>query len=320
MTVAFLCSGQGPQGQDMFALSGDAPQAADVFAHAATLLGGRDPRDMVRSAAAAVLHQNRIGQILCTAQPLAAMAALGEAVPRASWPATAWEVAAWGVAGLLGPTATLDLVARRAEAMDAASAPGDGLLFVRGLARQVVDGLCRSHDAAVAIVNPADAYVLGGQGEALDALAEDGKATGAVRAVRLAVNVASHTPRLAAASTSFRKVLEATSFAAPVPGVRLFSGLDGSAVLDVHSGVDKLAAQISHTVQWASCLEGCVEAGASVFLELGPGRALAEMAASAYPAIPARSLGDFRTLQGVRGWLASRTPATFETSSSFSRK
>jgi [acyl-carrier-protein] S-malonyltransferase len=306
----------------MFALSGDAPQAAGVFAHTAMLLGGRDPREMVLSAAAAVLHQNRIGQILCTAQPLAAMAAVGEAAPCRFMVAgySVGEVAAWGVAGLLGPTATLDLVARRAEAMDAASVPGDGLLFVRSLARQVVDDLCRSHDAAVAIVSPADAYVLGGHGEALDAVAEDAKARGAVRVVRLAVNVASHTPRLAAASTSFRKVLEATSFAAPVPGVRLFSGIDGSAVLDVRSGLDRLAAQISHTVQWASCLEGCVEAGASVFLELGPGRALAEMAASAYPAIPARSLGDFRTLQGVRGWLASRTPATFETSSSFSRK
>jgi [acyl-carrier-protein] S-malonyltransferase len=45
-----------------------------------------------------------------------------------------------------------------------------------------------------------------------------------------------------------------------------------------------------------------VEAGASVFFELGPGRALNEMAAGAY--ISARSLEDFRTLQGARAWLA----------------
>jgi [acyl-carrier-protein] S-malonyltransferase len=47
-----------------------------------------------------------------------------------------------------------------------------------------------------------------------------------------------------------------------------------------------------------------VEAGASTFLELGPGRALSEMATSAYPGIPARSLEDFRTLTGARTWLA----------------
>jgi [acyl-carrier-protein] S-malonyltransferase len=55
---------------------------------------------------------------------------------------------------------------------------------------------------------------------------------------------------------------------------------------------------------WAACLEGCVEAGASSFLELGPGRGLVAMAAGAYPNIPARSLEDFRTLQGVRTWLS----------------
>jgi DNA-binding transcriptional LysR family regulator len=59
-----------------------------------------------------------------------------------------------------------------------------------------------------------------------------------------------------------------------------------------------------YPVHWAACLRGCVEAGASTFLELGPGRALSEMAKSAYPAIPARSLEDFRTLEGARAWLA----------------
>ena len=87
-------------------------------------------------------------------------------------------------------------------------------------------------------------------------------------------------------------------------GVRLFSGTDGTPVFDIPTGLNKLAKQISHTVQWAHCLEGCVEAGASVFFELGPGRALNEMAAGAYPDILARSLEDFRTLQGARAWLA----------------
>ena len=86
--------------------------------------------------------------------------------------------------------------------------------------------------------------------------------------------------------------------------MRLFSGIDGSPVVNISTGLNKLAKQISHTVQWARCLEGCVEAGASVFFELGPGRALNEMAAGAYPDISARSLEDFRTLQGARTWLA----------------
>ena len=49
MTIAILCSGQGRQHAEMFALTGDAPEAGSLFAHAATLLGGRDPREVVRT-------------------------------------------------------------------------------------------------------------------------------------------------------------------------------------------------------------------------------------------------------------------------------
>ncbi len=306
MTLAILCSGQGPQHPQMFALTGGASEAAYLFAHAATLLRGRDPRATVLSDTAAAQHQNRAGQILCTIQALAATAVLHDAWPRRILIAgySVGEVAAWGVAGLVDATVTLDLVARRAEAMDAASAVGDGLLFVRGLSRDTVDRLCKRHNAAVAIVNPGDAYVLGATGAVLDALVEDAKGKGARRVVRLAVSVASHTPLLAAASKEFRKVLGQIPIKrTPDMGARLFSGIDGNSVLDIPVGVDKLSEQISHTVQWAACLESCVEAGASTFLELGPGRALSEMAASAYPDIPARSLEDFRTLQGARIWL-----------------
>lgn len=60
----------------------------------------------------------------------------------------------------------------------------------------------------------------------------------------------------------------------PRRGLRLLSGVDGAPVLQVRAGLDKLAAQISRTVLWADCLSGCVEAGASAFLECSPGRAL----------------------------------------------
>ena len=306
MTLAILCSGQGPQHPNMFALTGDAPEAANLFAHAATLLGGHDPRGIVQTDPDEAIHQNRVGQILCILQALAATAAL-----RNGWPPrliiagySVGEVAAWSVAGLMDARITLDLVARRAEAMDAAGMSGDGLLFVRGLSRGAVEDLCNRHDAAVAIINPGDAYVLGGTGEALDIMADEGRKMGAARVVRVAVNVASHTFRLAGASVEFRKVLDQIPMKdMPDVGVRLFSGIDGSPVVNVAAGMDKLAKQISHTVQWAACLEGCVEAGASAFLELGPGQSLSEMATNAYPDIPARSLEDFRTLQGARAWL-----------------
>eukprot|EP01035_Chromulina_nebulosa_P030756 gene30756-40911_t len=66
---------------------------------------------------------------------------------------------------------------------------------------------------------------------------------------------------------------------APRPGARLFSGIDGEVVLNAAPGAEKLALQISQPVQWAACLEACIEAGATAFFELGPGRALSQMVA-----------------------------------------
>jgi [acyl-carrier-protein] S-malonyltransferase len=305
MALAILCSGQGRQHPDMFALTGGAPEAANLFERAAKLLGG-DPRDFVQGETGDAMHHNRAGQILCTLQALAAAAVLGEAMPGRIIVAgySVGELAAWGVGGLLSATDTLDLVARRAEVMDAATQPGDGLMFVRGLSRDDIDRLCERYEAAVAIVNPGDAFVLGGSRAALQAIAGAAKLMHVARVVDLPVEVASHTKRLAAASAAFRESLCRISAFPPTAGTRILSGIDGSPVISVEVGLDKLAAQISQTVQWASCLQGCIEAGATGFLELGPGHALSAMAESAWRDIPTRSLEDFRSLQGARSWLA----------------
>jgi [acyl-carrier-protein] S-malonyltransferase len=306
MTLAILCSNQGLEHPDMFALTGNAPAAEAIFAHAAKLLYGRDPRELVHTESEEILHKNRVAQILCASQALGAAAALRNVRPKRIILAgySVGEMAAWGVAELFDPATTLDLVALRAELMDAANASGDRLLSVRGLSRASIDNLCKRHSTAVAIIHPNNAYVLGGSGGALDALAIEATRTAGARVERIAVTVAAHTANLAAASVAFRAALER----APTPGkmnsdVRLFSGIDGNPVLDTAAGKNKLSEQISHTVEWAACLQGCVEAGASAFLELGPGSALSEMCASAYPKIPSRNLDDFRTIQGVAIWV-----------------
>jgi [acyl-carrier-protein] S-malonyltransferase len=115
---------------------------------------------------------------------------------------------------------------------------------------------------------------------------EEAVRSGAERIVRLKVHVASHTPRLANASAAFASSLAKAAICPEVPsGILLFSGIDGASVLDLTSAQIKLADQISHTVEWARCLESCREAGASAFLELGPGHALSAMAAEVDPQV-----------------------------------
>jgi [acyl-carrier-protein] S-malonyltransferase len=290
----------------MFSLSGSVPETAWLFEHATQLLGGRSPREVVGARDAEVVHSNRIGQILCSLQGLAAALALEVMSGRlvvAGY--SVGEVAAWGVGGLLHMRDALDLVGRRADVMDAVSGSDDGLLFVRGLSRAAVERLCEQYGCDIAILNPGEAFVIGGGRVALGALGQDARALKAAHVVSLPVNVASHTGRLAPAAVEFRASLGLFSVnLARVGCVRVLSGVDGSPVLDAEAGRDKLAAQISHTVRWADCLQGCIEAGATGFLELGPGAALSKMAAAAYPGIPARSLEEFKTLQGARAWVA----------------
>jgi [acyl-carrier-protein] S-malonyltransferase len=192
----------------------------------------------------------------------------------------------------------------RAQAMDRAAGSDTGLASVRALPRAALERLCRSHGCEIAIVLAEDSFIVGGRRDALALLAHEALASGAQRSAMLPIGVAAHTPLLAAASTEFQARLRAVPLAGSrTPGVRLLSGVDGDAVLHVEAGLDKLALQISHTVDWQACLTACREAGVTCVLELGPGRALANMAREALPQARCRALEEFRSLEGVRSWL-----------------
>ena len=303
MTLAILLSGQGGQHPEMFALTAELPEAQAVFA-AATPLLGRDPRDLVRSGED--LHANRTGQILCCVAGLAAWTLVRAAAPGRSVVVgySIGDLAAYGCAGLFAPQTVLQLAAARAEAMDAAAGPGYGLAGLRGLPAARFFALAATHACHPAIRNAADSVVVGGRVEALDALCAEALAAGGARAVRLPVHIPSHTPLLAEASARFAERLAQAPLATPPrPGPRLLSGLDGAAVFRPEAGLPKLAAQISQTLDWAACLEGIAEFGATRVLELGPGHALATMARAALPDARIHALEDFRTAAGLVQWI-----------------
>ena len=114
----------------------------------------------------------------------------------------------------------------------------------------------------------------------------------------------SHTPRLDGATARFRATLAGAETRRPPPGApRLVSGLDGAPVFDAAAGREKLALQISRTIDWAACLDACREYGADRVIELGPGHALATMAEAALPGARVHTLEAFRSRDGVRTWI-----------------
>jgi [acyl-carrier-protein] S-malonyltransferase len=277
----------------MFDLVMNSPEAEPVFTAAAEALG-QDPRRFVREAAPADLFLDRAGQILCCAQALAARAALG-----AAWPTRAviagysiGELAAWGCAGAVDGPSTLRLAQRRAAAMDAAAPKDSGLAAIVGLLRPALEPILASNAAFIAIVNDDDHFTVGGSRTALHAVCQEATARGAKRAFVLPVTVPSHTPLLREASPRL-----------PGAAYRLLSGIDGDTVGDIETGIDKLARQISTTIDWAACLDSCQSAGAVAALELGPGATLSHMASALFPDGRARSLEEFRSLAGLRTWL-----------------
>ena len=310
MGVAILCSGQGAQASGMFDLVADAPEAAPVFAAAQRVLGGRDPRDLVRQAREPELHGNRLAQVLCCTQALAFWSALRATTPRPVTVAgySAGELAAWGVAGVIDPEAVLELTARRAELMDAASPVASGLGAILGLLRAEVEAICRAHDLHIAIVNGPLHVLVGGAAADLEPALVDAMRRGAVRTIRLPVAVASHTPLLREASEQFGDLLQQRVTAPRVPvGTRLISGIDGMPVIRVQDGLRKLVAQVQQTVDWAACMAACEAARPQRVLELGPGDALARLFTDANPGARARSVTAFRSLDGIRHWLAADT-------------
>jgi [acyl-carrier-protein] S-malonyltransferase len=304
--IAVLCSGQGYQDAHMFDLLAGAPEAEPVFKSARVNLDGVDPRELVRRTTFEALHANKVGQILCCTQAMAAWAVLKSKVagPLVVAGYSVGELAAWGVTGLLDYDEVLELAAKRASAMDEATNQPGGLVAILGLRRAALDPICRVRGAYVAIVNGKEHFLVGGPRNALDALIHDAQAAGARRATRLPVSVASHTPLLAGASGQFRTVLTEMNLPAQAPpNVRLLSGIDGDTVFEVRAGAAKLARQIEQTVDWAACMQSCRSANITKVVELGPGSSLARMMREVMPEGNVHSLSEFHSLPGVEQWL-----------------
>jgi len=299
MSWALLCSGQGGQSATMFdGIAGDA--AAAALRDAATPYLPAAPRELL--AGAADIFSNSIAQPLVCAAALARWESLRGALPapHVVLGYSVGELAAHAIAGSFTAAECLRLAARRAALMDAAAFPGAGLLAVRGVAPARLAQLCAATGATPAIVNGPRHVVLGGDADALAALAAALAGSGA-HVVRLPVAVAAHTPQLRAAAVAFAAELERAALA--TPQLTVLAGIDAAPVRERGRLVATLAAQIAQTVDWERCLAQAVERGATVLFELGPGSALARIARENHPQVAARALDEFASSAGAARWL-----------------
>jgi [acyl-carrier-protein] S-malonyltransferase len=301
MALGILCPGQGGQNPGMLDILMAEPAAQAVLDAAADVLG-TDLRRLVAEPAAD-LHRNAVAQPLLCAVQAAAWAALRGHLPpvRAFAGYSLGELAAYGCAGALGLDELLTLARRRAEAMDRACHEPNGLLAVRGLTRRRVEELCRAHRAEIAIANDLDRLVVGGRRDALAGFERAVTSMGA-GVTALPVSVASHTSLMASAAEEFRQLLLDSGIQAPI--VPVLAGVDGAAVRTRERAIATLSRQITQTVEWSACVEGLVEMGCTVLLELGPCNGLSRMVRDRFPDVSVRSVSEFKSLDGVLDWVA----------------
>lgn len=302
MMFAVLCSGQGNQHPGMLSLVQKEASASEALDAAAAELGF-DLRDAV--AGSADLFDNLLAQpLICVAQ-YAAWRAMREVLPSPSAFAgySVGELASYACAGALSVCELAHLARARAQIMQAAAKKPGGLVALRGMYRPQIDALCRGKELWVAIVIDEAGFVLGGSQRAIDRCIDEARSQGA-QMTCLRVGIASHTPLLKDAVDRFRGVLERSSLSDPP--IAVLSGIDASLISDRSAAIDALARQIAQTIDWARCLDALYERGARVFIELGPGNALARNAQARFEGVEARSLDDFRSLPAAVDWVENR--------------
>lgn len=306
MSLAILCSGQGAQHPAMLDMLAHYPAASEVIKAGEAVLGFH-LRDVLTQRE--TIFRNAIAQPLICITQLALWTALQPDAPKpvAFCGYSVGELAAYACAGALDAAGLARIAAARAALMDqAAAATHGGLLALQGLRRDEVDHLCAGQRAWVAIAIGDEEFVIGGEDSALEKLGREFSARGA-KVTPLKVGLASHTPLLSAAVQPFRALLEASLPTAPATPV--VAGIDAAWVVRREMAIEKLALQLDRTIAWSACLDVLYERGCRVFLELGPGRALARMTQSRYADVDARAVDDFRSLDGVSSWLARHTPS-----------
>lgn len=194
------------------------------------------------------------------------------------------EITALVAAGALVEADGLRLVTTRARLMQEAGEAADGGMIAVRAGRSEVEPLIAGTGAVIANDNAPKQIVLSGEESAL-ALAEEKLKEARIKALRLRVSAAFHSPVMEPAVAAFREAVRETAFAPsrmPVVSCSLAAVPDdpGEAL------VDGLTSQ----VRWVETQQELHRRGIRRFVETGPGKVLTGLARRTLPDVEAETL------------------------------
>jgi [acyl-carrier-protein] S-malonyltransferase len=280
MSLAFVFPGQGSQSVGMMSgLAKLSPVIETTFAEASEVLG-YDLWQRSQEGPAEALSATECTQPLMLAAGVATYRLWrerGGAAPAMMAGHSLGEFTALVAADCLEFKAAVDLVRFRAEAMQSAVPSGEGAMAaVLGLEDVDVETACLevAESGVVEAVNfnAPGQVVIAGTAAAVARAIEVATAKGARRALRLPVSVPAHSSLMLPAAEKLRDRLTGVRVAA-ASGVAVY-GVDAR----THSQPDQIRAslvkQLHTPVYWAATVRSMISAGATNFVECGPGKIL----------------------------------------------
>ena len=290
LPVCFLFPGQGSQKINMLRdLIAALPTLHALFEQADTLLAGRLPQalstfifpppafsDEERSRQQAALNATEIAQPALGVVDLAALEILKAYGVQPDFVAghSYGEYAALCAAGAIEPDDLIRLSETRGRIAAIAGQNCPGSLAAVDADGAQVEALIVHHKLGVSIanLNAPDQTIIGGSFEAIDQAAAVLRSD-SLRVTRVAVTAAFHTPAMAAARDLLAAELARVEF--HEPEIPVFSNTTADAYPKNGEEIRSLLArQIVEPVRFAEEIEKLYDAGARVFVEVGPGLTL----------------------------------------------
>lgn len=290
---AYIFPGQGSQHPGMgLQMYNDFPQAKELFHRADEVLDYPISEIMFRGTEEQ-LKQTKYTQLAMFLHGYISYECFRKAVPNMTAGHSLGEYTALAAAGCLAFEDALQLVEKRANAMQkACETEPSGMAVVLKFDNAIIEEVCASITDEVVVpanYNSPQQLVISGSIKGLEMATEKLKEAGAKRIMMLKVGGAFHSPLMQTAQDELAEAIEKCTFGNPICPV--YQNVNASATTDPDQIRRNLVAQLTSPVRWTQTVLNMVKDGADNFVEFGPAPTLGNLVKRIVPGMEPQCLG-----------------------------